>query len=72
MPKLDKKENIRQLSRNTAYIKHLMRTGKEQLHKERFGDKYGKKLNKAWTEVVVVGKKNKPRSRNTMATNQKK
>lgn len=38
-----------------------MRTGKEQLHKDRFGDEYRKKLNKAWTVVVVVvGKKKTP------------
>jgi hypothetical protein len=33
-----------------------MRTGKEQLHKERVGDEYGKKLNKAWTEEEEVKK----------------
>jgi hypothetical protein len=68
MPKSDKKENITQLSGNTACIKHPLRTGKEQLHKDRVGDEYEKKLNKAWTEVVR-GKKTT--SRNTMATNQK-
>jgi hypothetical protein len=57
MQKSDKKENITQLSGNTACIKHLMRTGKEQLHKDRVGDEYGKKLNKPWTEEVIVGKK---------------
>jgi hypothetical protein len=60
MPKSHKKEYIIQLSGNTAcIIKHLMRTGKEQLHKDRFGDEYRKKLNRAWTVVVVVvvGKK---------------
>jgi hypothetical protein len=46
-----------------------MRTGKVQLHKDRVGGEYGKKLNKAWTEVVQ--KKYIPRSRNTMATNEK-
>jgi hypothetical protein len=49
MSKSDKKENITQLWGNTACIKHLMRT-----RKDKFRDEYGKKLNKALTEVVVV------------------